>query len=183
MAIRILSMIPGSAHQRRCRGLLAIGIILLLASPAAADRHACQTVLRVYDGDTVLVSTDTGKRLIRLLGIDAPETSKTRGQTGQPFSSRARRYLTRRIQDRCVQLKSYGTDRYNRILAVITLEGVDINLEMVVQGLAEVYRGRPPEGFDRRPYRRAQETARRERRGMWIQEAAYRSPMEWKHGR
>ena len=172
--------------SRRCcaAALVALASVLLLAASSVAGREGqeCRKVLRVYDGDTVLVSEKSGKGLTRLLGIDAPETSKSPGQAGQPFSARSRRYLARRVLNRCVQLEVYGVDRYGRRLAVIHLEGVNINLEMVARGLAEVYRGRTPRGFDRRPYRLAAETARRESRGMWIQGDAYRSPMEWKHG-
>lgn len=164
--------------------LVALATVLVLAASTVAGGEArdCQKVLRVYDGDTVLISDPSGNGLTRLLGIDAPETSKSQGQAGQPFSARSRRYLARRILDRCVHLKGYGVDRYGRRLAVIHLQGANINLEMVAQGLAEVYRGRTPQGFDRRPYRQAAETARREGRGMWVQGKAYRSPIEWKHG-
>ncbi len=171
----------------RCRAtaLVVLATVILLAASWAVGNAArdCQKVLRVYDGDTVLVSAPSGRGLTRLLGIDAPETSKSRGQAGQPYSARSRRYLAGRIKNRCVQLEVYGVDRYGRRLAVIHLEGANINLEMVAQGLAEVYRGRTPQGFDRRPYRQAAETARREGRGMWVQGEAYHSPMEWKHSR
>ena len=170
---------------RRAAALLLLATLLLPAASPIADgqNQDCRKVLRVFDGDTVRVSDATGNGLVRLLGIDAPETSKSRGQPGQPFSARSRQYLTRRILNRCVQIEAYGVDRYGRRLAVIHLAGANINLEMVAQGLAEVYRGRTPRGFDRRPYRKAAETARREGRGMWAQGRSYRSPMEWKHGR
>ena len=166
-----------------CAVLLVLVCLLGLVDPALAGREtrSCRKVLRVYDGDTVLVAT-SGRGLTRLLGIDAPETAKTRGQAGQPFSARSRNYLSQRILNRCVELELYGVDRYGRRLAVIYLNGANINLEMVAQGLAEVYRGRTPQGFDRRPYRQAAHTARRQGRGMWIQGEAYRSPMKWKHG-
>jgi endonuclease YncB( thermonuclease family) len=175
-----------TAFDGRCRAaaLALLSTVLLLAASSVAGGRSqdCLKVLRVYDGDTVLISDPSGRGLVRLLGIDAPETSKSRGQAGQPFSARSRRYLAGRILNRCVQLEVYGVDRYDRRLAVIHLEGANINLEMVTRGLAEVYRGRTPQGFDRRPYRQAAETARREGRGMWAQGEAYRSPMEWKHG-
>ena len=171
--------------RRGAPALLILATVWLTVAAALADGQArdCRKVLRVYDGDTVRVSTATGNILVRLLGIDAPETSKSRGQPGQPYSARSRQYLSKRILNRCVQLEAYGNDRYGRRLAVIHLSGANINLEMVAEGLAEVYRGRTPRGFDRRPYEKAAERARREGRGMWAQGRSYRSPMEWKHGR
>lgn len=163
--------------------LIATFSLLNVASNTTAGARNCAKVLRVYDGDTILVRLGGGRHLIRLLGIDAPETSKDKGQPGQPFSSKSRRHLTERVLNRCVVLQAYGEDRYDRRLAIIHLEGVNINLEMVTLGLAEVYRGRTPDGFNRRPYEKAESAARRSGRGMWIQGDAYRSPIEWKHRR
>jgi endonuclease YncB( thermonuclease family) len=162
-------------------GILMAGILSMAATARGTDN--CTTVRRVYDGDTVLVSTPEGRYLVRLLGIDAPETSKPKGRPGQPFSDRSRRHLNQRVLARCVRLEVYGNDKYGRRLAVIHLGETNINLEMVSQGLAEVYRGRTPDGFDRRPYRQAEAQARRNGRGMWVQGEAYRSPIDWKHGR
>lgn len=171
----------------RCRWparfLFAMSFILLLPSGAMTGSHDCKKVLRVYDGDTVLVNMIEERHLVRLLGIDAPETAKANGKPGQPFSARSRRHLARRVHNRCVQLDIFGDDRYGRRLAVIHLEGTNINLEMVSEGLAEVYRGRTPKGFNQRPYQRAQAAAQQSRRGMWVQGEAYRSPIEWKHPR
>ena len=168
--MRFQSKTISQGLSRRPAALLfsTVAILLVLQARTSAGPHACNRVIRVYDGDTVLLTYRDERRLVRLLGIDAPETSKSRGQPGQPFSARAR---------------SHGNDRYGRLLAVIHLEGVNINLEMVRRGLAEHYGGRTPEGFDRRPYRRAEEAARSSSRGMWIQGEAYRSPLDWKHRR
>ncbi len=174
---------PGR-YVRSAGILFGVGVMLLLVPAGAlAATQECARVLRVYDGDTALVDVNGARRLVRLLGIDAPETSKTKGQPGQPFSARARRHLADRILNRCVQLDGYGNDRYGRLLAVIHLEGVNLNLEMVRLGLAEHYGGRTPEGFDRRPYQQAETAARRARRGMWVQGESYRSPLDWKHRR
>ena len=161
----------------------AIIALLVFSVWASAGSSTCSRVIRVFDGDTIMVTQRGDRRLVRLLGIDAPETAKSKGQPGQPFSARARRHLAARILERCVELDRYGDDRYGRLLAVIHLEGDNINLEMVQRGLAEHYGGRTPEGFDRRPYQQAEEAARKNGRGMWIQGEAYRSPLDWKHRR
>ncbi len=190
--MRVRAMIATSiaaGPDRLLRPVPALPVVmalmcLLLPSWALAGAANCTKVIRVYDGDTLLLADAGGKRrLIRMVGIDAPETSKTKGEAGQPFSGRARRHLAGRILDRCVQFDAYGDDRYGRLLAVIHLEGTNINLEMVRLGLAEHYGGRTPEGFDRRPYRKAETAARRSKRGMWVQGEHYRSPLDWKHRR
>lgn len=164
---------------------LVIGLFLAasvcLGQQARAGDQMRHTVLKVYDGDTILVAGPDGRKLIRLLGIDAPETSKGKGKPGQPYSRKAQRHLADLILKRNVTLTAYGEDRYQRTLAVVSYEGRDINLAMIEAGLAEAYRGRTPEGFDKTPYLEAEARARQSVAGMWRQGDAYVSPNRWKH--
>ena len=84
------------------------------------------------------------------------------------------------ILNKVVNIKGYGLDGYNRILGLIYLNGKNINLEMVRAGLAEVYRGRPPKGFDSTSYLKAEAEARGAKRGMWSLGDKYISPREWR---
>jgi endonuclease YncB( thermonuclease family) len=141
------------------------------------------TVIRVYDGDTIRVKWGDKQETIRLLGIDAPETSKGKGEPGQPYSRKAQRHLAHLVLNRTVTLKAYGRDRYERVLAIVYCDRRDVNHAMLKAGMAEVYRGRTPETFDKAPYLAAEEQARRSQTGMWRQGAAYVSPIRWKHPR
>ncbi len=51
---------------------------------------------------------------------------------------------------------------------------------MVKAGLAEVYRGKPPHGFDLAPYRNAEREARAAKRGVWSLGSEYISPKKWR---
>ena len=82
--------------------------------------------------------------------------------------------------NKTVDIKGYGLYGHSRILGVIYLDGKNINLEMVKEGLAEAYRGRPPHGFDSAPYRNAEREARAEKRGMWSLGNKYISPKDWR---
>ncbi len=117
---------------------------------------------------------------VRLAGIDAPETSKGKRQLGQPYSRKAKRHLAGLVLNNVVDIKGYRMDRYDRLLGVIYLEGKNINLEMVKAGLAEVYRGKPLEGFDSAPYLEAEAEATEAKRGMWSLGDEYISPREWR---
>lgn len=167
--------------------LLVLCVLCLCSSAigevACADALKHFTVLRVYDGDTILVSGSDAHKVIRLLGIDAPETSKGKGKPGQPYSKKARRHLSDLVLNRDVTLVVYGEDRYHRTLAVVYCNARDINHAMIQAGLAEVYRGRTPDGFDKAPYLKTEAEARQTRTGMWRQGADYVSPIRWKHPR
>ena len=67
-------------------------------------------------------------------------------------------------------------DRYGRTLGVVYVDGMNVNLEMVKAGLAEVYRGKPASGFDNGPYQDAEDAARRAGMGMWSLGDKYVSP-------
>ena len=161
------------------RFLGIIVVIFLLAG--SANSLACQfKVTRVTDGDTVKVTGNGEKMTIRLVGIDAPETSKKKNEPGQPFSRKSTKYLASLVLNKSVEVKSYGTDRYGRTLGVVFVDGKGINLEMVKAGLAEVYRGRPAKGLDLEPYWNAETGAKKTGIGMWVLGDKYISPKEWR---
>ncbi len=117
---------------------------------------------------------------VSLAGIDAPETSKGKRQPGQPYSRKAKKHLAGLVLNKVADIKSYGFDRYDRMLGVIYLDGQNINLEMVKAGLAEAYRGKAPEGFDTTIYLEAEAEAREAKRGMWSLGDDYISPRQWR---
>ena len=120
------------------------------------------------------------KDTIRLVGIDAPETSRKKHEPGQPFSQKSTKYLAGPVLNKVVDIVSYGEDRYGRTLGVVNADGDNVNLEMVKGGLAEVYRGRPAKGFDNGPYQLAENEAKDAGKGMWSLGDKYISPREWR---
>jgi len=136
-------------------------------------------VIKVDDGDSLLVQGLDLTFKIRMVGIDAPETGG-RYKSGQPYSKKSHLYLSRLVKDRPVTLKSYGLGGYNRILAEVFTGGTNVNLEMVKMGLAEVYQGSMPKSFDAAPYVAAQSRAQKSRINMWTQGSRYKSPRQWR---
>jgi micrococcal nuclease len=89
-------------------------------------------------------------------------------------------HLTKLVLDKTVEIDGYGLDRYSRMLGVVYVGDINVNLEMVKEGLAEVYRGRPPKRFDNEPYLKAETAARDARLNMWSLGDKYISPKEWR---
>ena len=169
-----------SAHRTFLPALLLI-LSLLLPSPSLAGQYE---VYRVIDGDTFIVKHGSAKITIRLVGIDAPEMSNRLHQVGQPFSMEAEQHLSKLILGKTVDVKTYGADRNGRTLGEVFSGDRNINLEMLKAGLAEVYRGKPASGLDMEPFQRAEEEARKAKRGMWVLGDQYVSPRDWRrtHG-
>jgi endonuclease YncB( thermonuclease family) len=135
---------------------------------------------RVSDGDTIKVTGGGNEITVRLVGIDAPETSKRKHEPGQPFSRKSTKHLASLVLKKSVDIKSFGTDRYGRTLGVVFVDGKNVNLEMINVGLAEVYRGKSAPGLNLEPYWNAEAEAKNSKRGMWSLEAKYVSPREWR---
>ena len=98
-------------------------------------------VTRVYDGDSIKAIGHDIEIKVRLVGIDAPEKSKKKRGSGQPHSAKASEFLSEMVLNKTVDIRGYGTGPYGRILAVVTVDGKNVNLQVIKAGLAEVYRG------------------------------------------
>lgn len=90
-------------------------------------------ITRVSDGDTVVLTDTKSKRhKIRLDGIDAPEI-------GQPFGYEAKDFVEKLVLNKDVKVKIIGVDQYNRILGIVYTGGININEELLSNGLAWQY--------------------------------------------
>lgn len=151
------------------RLLAVVALVLLLqAQPAKAVEQLRGMVRQVYDGDTLLlVARPQGQIKLRLYGIDAPETAKP-DKPGQAYGSMARRVLMYKLLGKAVTVELREQDQYGRAVGVVRLGGVDVNAEMVAEGMAWAYR-QYLQGSYASEYLRLEENARRRRLGLWRQ--------------
>ena len=135
----------------------------LLAASIASASELAGRIVGVVDGDTVDLLTDDKQVVrIRLAGIDAPERK-------QPFGSVAKKALSALVFAKRASLRGSKQDRYGRLIAKVLVDGRDANLTMVSLGYAWHYKRHESEqdARDRTLYSAAQESAMRERRGLW----------------
>ena len=159
--------------------IVLIGLVFTFALPHISDGGQFK-VVRVYDGDTLKAQGYDIEIKVRLLGIDSPETQRGKRKPGQPYSQKAKEFLTQMVLNKVVEIKGYGLGPYNRTLGVVYLDGVNVNLEIVKAGLAEVYHGNSPRKFDIKPYLLAESEAKNTERGMWFLGDRYISPKDWR---
>jgi len=123
------------------------------------------TVTKVIDGDTIII--DKNNQVVRLLGIDAPETNHP-DYPVQKFGDEAKKYLRQKIEFRKIKL-TYNTeetyDVYNRLLAYVYLNGCLINAEMVKSGYAYVYTNK--ECSKTKEFLILESVARQFKKGIW----------------
>jgi len=124
-------------------------------------------VIRVYDGETIMAQGHDIVIKVRLVGIDAPEMGRDKRYPGQPYSLESKNHLADLLLNKTVEIRGYGLDVYNQVLGLITIDGRNINLEMVFSGMARASKRRPPREFDLAPYQNAERQAKRGKRGIW----------------
>jgi len=137
------------------------------------------TVITVYDGDSIKVKNSNLTLMVRLAGIDAPETGHGK-LVGQPFSREAKKMLQALVSGKEITIKSHGTDIYNRQIAEVFTKGVNVNLEILKAGMAEIYSKNTVKGIDLKGYRAAEATAKKSYKGIWSLGARYQSPKIWR---
>lgn len=125
LAIVIAALIIGVAIYFGIRGAKEAKAPSSLAECLAPSEAM---VTKIIDGDTVVVE---GGYHVRLLGIDADER-------GYPCYEAAKSHLEELILNKEVRLEKDITDvdQYDRCLRYIFLDGQNINLQLVEEGLA-----------------------------------------------
>ena len=153
---------------------LAVAAVLIAPSTQAgvAGNHAVLpgVVVGVIDGDTADVRLDSGMIRVRFHAIDAPES-------GQPHGKAAKAALADLIFGKAVEVEPYEQDRYDRLVARVWIDGVDVNAEMLRTGNAWTYR----RYADDPAYCTYEQAARDLGRGLWRLPASQRvAPWEWR---
>jgi endonuclease YncB( thermonuclease family) len=142
-------------------------LALLWVNIAAAGEFNAKVIV-VIDGDTLVVLRNREKIKIRLANIDAPEKD-------QPYGLESRRALAGLVWKKQARIDTRAVDKYGRIVALVTVDGRNVNEEMVKRGMAWEYSYYKP-GHE---YIVLQSEAQQTRRGLWVQRSAI-PPWQWR---
>lgn len=100
-------------------------------------------LVRVIDGDTIVVDDGGEEQRVRFLGIDTPEIAHEDGETSEPCGEEAREMTEELTAGGDLELRSDdgqpAEDRYGRRLAYVEVDGKDLSAELLQAGLAEIY--------------------------------------------
>jgi micrococcal nuclease len=136
---------------------------------SAPQAGELRKVIRVVDGDTIVVSPN---EKVRLIGVDTPETRHPK-KAVECFGKAAKEFTRTTVEAKTVSLvldevnkSRQHKDKYGRILAYVYLEdGTMLNRELIRQGYAHAYTRFPFRHLVE--FRELERTARVESRGLW----------------
>jgi micrococcal nuclease len=108
--------------------------LLILPALTTATETFTANVVKVKDGDSIVVNRDDGQIEIRLRDIDCPESE-------QPYGQQAKQQTSTLCLRKAVTVNATGQDRYGRTLAFVTLPNCkQLNRDLVGIGAAWWYR-------------------------------------------
>ena len=127
------------------RGLVLPVVVAVTAAPACTDDARPTApedarVVRVIDGDTIVVRVGSRTETVRLIGIDTPETVRPDSPVecyGPDASALTHRLLPDGTPIR-LSRDVEARDDYGRLLAYVhrTADGLFVNVEIAAQGAA-----------------------------------------------
>jgi len=133
-------------------------------------RQLLLRVVGVHDGDTITgLDENNVQHKIRLDAIDAPEL-------GQPFGQAAKKALSGKVFGKNVLVIVKTRDKYGRTVGHVLVEGRDVNLELLEEGMAWHY-----EKYDsNNRLTEAEKAARTGRLGLWVDGSTVVPPWDWR---
>jgi micrococcal nuclease len=112
---------------------LILILILTFTTALIADELRGK-VVSIADGDTITVLDENKKQnKVRLNGIDAPEKK-------QAFGAKSKVRLGELVAGKDVVVEWKEKDKYGRIVGQVHQGSLDVNLQMVKEGLAWYYK-------------------------------------------
>jgi micrococcal nuclease len=128
------------------------------------------TAVRVVDGDTIEVKVGGRREVVRLIGIDTPETVKPNSpvECFGPEASTYAEFLLPAGTELRLERDAEARDDYDRLLAYVyrASDGLFVNLDIVAQGYASVLTF-PPNVAHSAEFVAAARDAEAASRGLW----------------
>lgn len=125
-------------------------------------------VVRVVDGDTIIIDYNGTEERVRLIGVDTPESVHPDKEKNTEFGTTASNFSKELLTDKYVkiELDVQERDQYGRILAYVYLDDVMVNKILLQKGYAKVATY-PPNVKYVDDFTAIQEEARNNKKGLW----------------
>ena len=153
--------------MNRCKLIISSLLFLTLPVLAFAGQYK---VIRIVDGDTIVIKYDGKYEKVRLLCVNTPESVHPDKKQNIPMGKVASKYTQKKLTGKYVNLE-FEIDRlrghYGRLLAYVFVDGQNFNMDLVRQGLSPYYtKYGKSEKYDSE-FRSAEKLARKEKLNIW----------------
>ncbi len=130
------------------------------------------SVVRVIDGDTIVVNINGNDEKVRLIGVNTPETVDPRKPV-QCFGREASNFVKNMLTGKTVRLDSDSTqsnrDKYGRLLRYVYLGDILVNEEIISSGYGYEYTYQIPYQFQKE-FKASENYARDGNLGLWAKD-------------
>ncbi|MBA7495529.1 hypothetical protein ES702_06116 [subsurface metagenome] len=154
-------------HFRKLKtAYILLALLFLFPIMAIAGQYK---VIRVVDGDTIVIKYNGKYEKVRLLCVNTPESVHPDKKQNIPMGKVASRYTQKKLTGKYVDLEfeSYRRGNYGRLLAYVFVDGKNINLDLVREGLSTYYTKYGKSQKYDAEFRAAEKRARKEKLHIW----------------
>jgi micrococcal nuclease len=153
------------------RSLKTIHLLILFFVVIPAIAIAGQyKVVRVVDGDTIVIRYNGKYEKVRMLCVNTPESVHPDKKQNIPMGKVASRYTQKKLIGKFVNLEfeiKKLRGNYGRLLAYVFVDGQNLNLDLVREGLSPYYtKYGKSEKYDSE-FRAAEKQAHKEKLNIW----------------
>lgn len=151
--------------------IVLLSFVFSTISFASSSSFTGRTI-DVADGDTITVLNQNNESVkIRLAGIDCPEGSQVHG-------NKAKQFVVSKVSGKRVRIFPDTIDRYGRTVALVLINGENLNEQLVANGHGWVYKKYCTADYCN-DWLKLEETARAAQVGLW-EDRNPQPPWEWR---
>ena len=131
-------------------------------------------IVRVVDGDTIIIHLNNHDERLRLIGINAPESVKPNSPI-ECFGKEASQHMKDLLADKTSlefvrDSTQEARDRFGRLLGYIFIDDQNIAEQMILDGYAYEYTYHKSNPYEyQSDFKHAEQKARKEKRGLWAE--------------
>lgn len=151
-----------------------VGLLILISLTSCdtiiqtENQNNLYEVIRVVDGDTVILNIDVQKTRVRLIGIDTPESVAEDKSRNVKEGKIASKYTKNLLENKKVRLEfdDEKEDVYERKLGYVFLDDEFINEKLLKEGMAKLYTKTTNQKYSER-LKKAEQYAKDNKKGFW----------------
>lgn len=145
-----------------------ICFILILLILTSCSNKKLFDVVKIFDGDTIVININNKNETVRLLGIDTPESVHPNPKKNTKYGKMASLYTKKLLTGKkvSIELDVQKRDKYKRLLAYVYLNNKMVNETIIENGFAKPLTIAPNVKYTKK-FTKLFQKARKNKKGLW----------------